>query len=136
MTQALLFWTTVIGRWGLASLFILGALNKVTTYSETATRMDGAGLSPAFILLPLTILLEGVGGLLFASGTRFAPFAGLALAVFALATNVVFHRFWEADKAIAPLELSLFFKNVAIAGALLCVSATLLRDQALPKIGG
>jgi putative oxidoreductase len=136
MTQTLTLWMLLIGRCGLASLFVLGAFNKSIAYVETATRMDGVGLSPAFILLPLTMLLEGAGGLLLASGTRFAPYAGLALAVFTLATNWYFHRFWEVDATLAPLERSLFFKNIAVTGALLFVSASLFRDQAMLKIGG
>lgn len=135
MTQTLTLWMAIIGRCSLASLFVLGALSKTTAYSETAMRMDGVGLSPAFMLLPLTILLEGVGGLLLASGTRFAPYAGLALAVFTLATNWYFHRFWEVDATLAPLERSLFFKNIAVTGALLFVSASLFRDQGMIKIG-
>lgn len=129
-------WLLIVGRWGLASLFIFGALNKSMAYNETALRMDGVGLSPAFVLLPLTMLLEGVGGLLLASGTRLAPYAGIALALFTLATNWYFHRFWEADAALAPLERSLFFKNIAVTGALLFVSASLFRDQALARISG
>ena len=136
MTQTFTLWMLVIGRCGLASLFMLGALNKSVAYAETATRMDSVGLSPAFILLPLTILLEGIGGLLLASGTRFAPYGGLALAVFTLATNWYFHRFWEVEATLAPLERSLFFKNIAVTGALLFVTASLFRDQAMQKIGG
>jgi putative oxidoreductase len=135
MVVTLTTWMLIAGRCGLASLFILGAVSKTMSYGETAARMESAGLAPAVLLLPLTILLEGAGGLLLASGTRFAPYAGLALAVFTLATNVYFHRFWEMDAGVAPLELSLFFKNIAIAGALLSVSATLFRDQALARIG-
>lgn len=44
--------------------------------------------------------------------------------MFTLATNAVFYRFWEFSEPIASLEVSLFFKNVAIAGALIFVAAT------------
>jgi putative oxidoreductase len=128
-------WLTIVGRCGLASLFIFGALSKSAAYGETAVRMDGAGLSPAFLLLPLTMLLEGGGGLLLASGTRFAPYAGIALAIFTLATNWYFHRFWEVDATLAPLERSLFFKNIAITGALLFVSASLFQQHAMARVG-
>jgi putative oxidoreductase len=113
----------VIGRIGLASLFMLAALNKLLNYGATQAQMAGVGLEPSAILLPLTIALEGVGGLLVASGLRWGSYAGVVLAVFTLATNVLFHRFWELDGTVAQLQLSLFFKNVAIAGALLYVAA-------------
>lgn len=123
-------WTLIISRWTLASLFILGGINKMIAFSATALRMESVGLAPVAILLPITIALEIGGGLLLASGSRFASFAGFALAFFTLATNLFFHRFWSVDAALAPLELSLFFKNVAIVGGLMFVSATILRDQA------
>lgn len=129
MFQVVTNWMLIIGRCALASLFLFGALSKSMAFGETATRMEIVGLSPALILLPLTLLLEGAGGLLLASGTRLAPYAGVALAIFTLVTNGYFHRFWEVDLSLAPLERSLFFKNIAIAGALLFVSATLLRDR-------
>lgn len=118
------------GRAGLALLFILGGLNKLTSFGEVAARMEGVGIAPAALFLPLTILLEiGAGALLalgpMIAGGRYAPSAALALAVFTIATNVFFHRFWEIEGDLKALELSLFFKNVAIAGALVFAAATL-----------
>jgi len=48
--------------------------------------------------------------------------AALILAGFTLATNFFFHDFWTMDGNVRELELSLFFKNIAIAGALLFVA--------------
>jgi putative oxidoreductase len=115
-------WLVHAGRVGLASLFILGGVNKIASFGPTAARMEEFGLSPAGLLLPATIGLELIGGLMVASGVRFHQIAALALAAFTIATNLVFHRFWEMDGQIGQLELSLFFKNVAIAGALLLVA--------------
>lgn len=115
---------TVIGRTGLASLFLLGGLNKLLAYSETMDRMAAEGLVPASILLPMTILLELSGGIALVAGRFPAFLAGLALALFMLATNAAFHRFWELSEPIASLELSLFFKNISIAGALVYVAMT------------
>jgi len=83
--------------------------------------MVDVGLAPAALLLPATILLELIGGLSVAYGRRPAIYAAPALFAFTLATNLWFHRFWELEGEIATLELSLFFKNIAIAGALLFV---------------
>jgi uncharacterized membrane protein YphA (DoxX/SURF4 family) len=112
-----------VGRAGLASLFILGAINKIATWDTVATRMEEVGLSPAWLLLPATVALEGIGGLMVALGVRGHHIAAGALAVFTLATNWYFHRFWELEGQIAGLELSLFFKNIAIAGALVAIAA-------------
>ncbi|MEL6921898.1 MAG: hypothetical protein AAFO77_12930, partial [Pseudomonadota bacterium] len=55
-----------------------------------------------------------------------------ALAAFTIATNLVFHDFWNMTGDIAAMELSLFFKNVSIAGALLLVAGSKLRDRFSP----
>ena len=112
-----------LGCVGLASLFVLGALNKIVGYTDMRIRMAEAGLEPAGLLLPIVIALEGIGGLLVACGVRYAWLAAGALALHTLATNAVFHRFWELSGEIAALELSLFFKNVSIAGALVAIAA-------------
>jgi uncharacterized membrane protein YphA (DoxX/SURF4 family) len=43
-------WLIILGRCGLASLFIFGAINKSTSFAETATRMESVGLAPAMAL--------------------------------------------------------------------------------------
>ncbi len=117
-----------IGRVALASLFLLGAVNKVALWDETLARMEGVGLSPAVILLPMTVSLELLGGLAIAYGRRPWVRIGFVLGVYTLATNLFFHRFWELDGALRSLELSLFFKNVAIAGGLVAIAG-----YAIPK---
>jgi putative oxidoreductase len=117
-----------LGRVLLASLFILGGLNKIMNYDATLAMMRAGGVEPAALLLPPTILLELGGGLLVAFGRRFAVPAALALAVFTIVTNLFFHRFWAMAGPEAALQLSLFFKNVSIAGALVFVAGVMARD--------
>jgi putative oxidoreductase len=119
----------LLGRIVLASLFILGGLNKMMNYDATLAMMHKAGLELAAVLLPPTILLELGGGLLLASGRRFAAPAALALAGFTIATNIVFHRFWGVAEPEAALQLSLFFKNISIAGGLLYVAGISARQE-------
>lgn len=116
---------THAGRIGLASLFLLGGANKIISFSATAARMEEVGLAPAVLLLPATIALELIAGSILALNTRFASLAALALAAFTLATNVFFHPFWAITGELRALELSLFFKNVAIAGALVLAACML-----------
>jgi putative oxidoreductase len=118
-----------VGRVILVSLFLLGGLNKLLNYDATLAMMQRAGLNPAPLLLPAVIALELGGGALVAFGKRFAVPAALALAIFTIATNLVFHRFWAMSGPVAALELSLFFKNVAISGGLLFVAATLAQQD-------
>lgn len=118
-------WALVGGRIALALLFLLGGLNKILNYTATLASMEAVGLSPAPLLLPLVIGLELIGGALVAFGRRGAALAALALAMFTLSTNVFFHDFWNMDGDIAALELSLFFKNVSIAGGLLFLAGAI-----------
>lgn len=118
------------GRIGLASLFLLGGLNKILNYTATLADMDGAGLQPAALLLPLVIALELGGGALVAIGRFGAPLAALALAAFTLSTNFFFHDFWTMQGELRALELSLFFKNVSIAGGLVFLAGALTRKAA------
>jgi putative oxidoreductase len=109
------------GRAALASLFVLGGVNKILNYEATGLRMAEVGLEPAALMLPATIALELGGGLIVAFGRHFAWAAAAALAVFTLATNFFFHRFWEMTGVQAEAELSLFFKNVSVFGGLVYV---------------
>jgi putative oxidoreductase len=113
-----------LGRVILASLFVLAGVNKIMNYDPTLAMMHGVGLEPAALLLPPTIALElGAGGLI-AWGKRYAIPCALVLVAYTLATNLFFHRFWSFDGELAQLQLSLFFKNVAIIGALLFLAAS------------
>lgn len=112
----------VIGRISLASIFVLGGLNKLLNYTVTLQRMHAVDLAFAALLLPIVIGLEIGCGVLIALGRWMVPIAALALAGFTLATNLVFHDFWTLDGKQAALQLSLFFKNISIAGALILLA--------------
>ncbi len=113
----------MIGRAGLASLFILGGINKILNFEATLATIESSLLHPPLIFLLATIGLELTLGMALAFGTGLAGSAALVLSVFTLATNALFHRFWELSGEIYTLELSLFFKNVAIASALLAIAS-------------
>jgi len=115
--------TIIIGRILLASLFLLGGLNKILNYGATLESMELVGLAPAPFLLPFVIGLELVGGTLVTFGRKGAAMSAVTLALFTLATNFFFHDFWHMDGELAALELSLFFKNISIAGGLLFFAA-------------
>jgi len=120
------------GRFVTGLFFVLAGVNKLTSYSSTISQMEGAGLSGG--LLPLVIALEFGGGLILLLGKGRQIFIAtcIALALFSLATNAVFHKFWELEDPMRTLELSLFFKNLVIAGALITfagLKAQSLTDQ-------
>jgi len=119
----------IVGRAGLASLFVLGGINKLLNYDATLDRMAETDLPLPEAVLPFVIALEVIGGTIVALGRSKHEYFALMLATFTLATNFVFHNFWTMTGATAQLELSLFFKNISIAGALILVAGWSLNRE-------
>lgn len=109
-----------VGRVAVASLFVLGSLSKLADYAGTADRMAEASVAPA--LLPAVIALELGGGAAVAIGRRGAALAALALVGHVALVNLLFHPFWSVAGPMRAVEVSLFFKNVAVAGSLLLIA--------------
>jgi putative oxidoreductase len=106
---------TLLGRFGLALIFIISGWGKITGYGGTQQYMEAMGVPGA--LLPLVILLELGGGLAIASGL-FTRWVALGMAVFSVATAAVFHANF-AD----PAQAINFWKNVSMAGGFLVLAA-------------
>src|SRR5581483_1386151 len=94
----------LLGRIGLAQIFLLSGTQKVINYAATAGLLASPGLPPG--LLPLVIFAELGGGLagLFGFLTRWAA---LGLCVFTLRAAVFFHNNF-ADQ----MQLINFEKNI------------------------
>lgn len=106
---------SLFARLGLAAIFIMAGLAKITAYEGTVGYMESVGVPGA--LLPLVIVTEVFGGLAILLGllTRFAA-AGMAL--FTLASALLFH-FDLTDQT----QSIMFWKNMAIAGGFLLLLA-------------
>ena len=97
----------VIARVLMAYIFIVAGWGKLTAYSATVGYMESMGVPSA--MLPLTILVELVGGLALLFGFQ-ARFAALGLGIFSLITAFLFHG--GVEDGIN------FMKNFAMAGGL------------------
>jgi putative oxidoreductase len=106
---------TLLGRIGLSAIFILAGLSKLGAYAGTQQYMESAGVPGG--LLPLVIALEVGGGLAVLSGA-FTRWIAVALALFSVASAVLFH----ADLADQNQFIHLS-KNIAIAGGFLVLAA-------------
>jgi putative oxidoreductase len=122
-----------VGRWGLASLFILGGSHKLLDPATPLRMMDSVGLAPTAVLLPVIIVLQLGGGLLVAMGGRGAVPVAIGLATYTLATNFIFHHFWTFTGHEYEQEISLFFKNIAIAGGLFMIAGRLAGQKHSPR---
>jgi putative oxidoreductase len=117
----LLMIVTLAGRVLLAMLFVLAGIAKLTGPQPFAAHMAEHRV-PAF-LLPAVAAFELIAGAALLTGWQL-PIAAGALALFCLATAFVFH-FNFTEKA----ERTLFFKDMALAGALIVIAAGALPVQ-------
>ena len=117
----------IAGRALLASLFILAGAAKIAGPQSFLDHMAAHHIPG--ILLPLVIPLELGAGVALLIGWRL-PFAAGALALFCIATALIFHLDL-ADKA----ERTLFIKDLAIAGALMFIAASAWQARGGAAIG-
>ncbi|MBB5712841.1 DoxX family protein [Sphingomonas xinjiangensis] len=107
----------LIGRIGIAAIFVLSGSSKLTAPSATIGYIASAGLPLPQLGLGLAILVELGGGILLVLGYR-TRLVAAAMALFSLATGVFFHSALGDQNQFIH-----FFKNVAIAGGLLQIVA-------------
>lgn len=106
---------SLLGRVGLAFIFVMAGYSKIGAYDGTAAYMDSMGVPGA--LLPLVILLELGGGLAIMAGL-FTKSVALALAVFSVVSAVIFH-----SNMADQVQGVMFMKNIALAGGFLLLVA-------------
>lgn len=105
----------LIGRIGIAAIFLLSAIAKLTAPAATVGYIASVGLPLPQLGLAIAILVEFLGGILLVVGYR-TRLVAAGLAVFTVGTALIFHS------ALGEQEQFLhFFKNLAIAGGLLQV---------------
>lgn len=110
------------GRVLLALMFILSGPSKILSAQATAAYMASGGLPNSPALAVLVGMFELVAGLALALGVR-SRWAAFALAVFTLIASLIFHAFWAAPADQQFVQQLLFTKNIALVGALLCISS-------------
>jgi putative oxidoreductase len=107
----------LIGRIGLASIFLLSGLSKIAAPAYTIGYIKSVGLPFAEVGYAIAVLVEIVGGLALIAGYRTRLVAGF-VALFSIATALAFH-----NNLADQNQFIHFFKNVAIAGGLLQIVA-------------
>lgn len=112
---------TLVGRVLIALLFIPAGLMKITGFAGTVGYISSVGLPLPELGAVLAIVVELVVAGAFLLGFKTKP-AAFILAVFTFFATIFFHNFWAlpADQQMIPQLL--FFKNIAVTGALLMLS--------------
>ncbi len=121
--RPLLFdWAGLIGRIGLAFLFLWSGYVKLADPAATVALMQAYGMPAAHLLIWPALLLELVGGAVLVLGWK-ARWVALALAGYTVTTTFVFHAYWSVPADQVMNQQIHFMSNLAIAGGLLLVFA-------------
>jgi putative oxidoreductase len=108
--------TLLLGRFGLALIFVVSGWGKIGGYDATQGYMAAMGVPGG--LLPLVIAAELLGGAAILAGFL-SRWAALGLAAFSVIAGVLFH----GDIADQNQFIALM-KNIAIAGGFLALYAS------------
>jgi putative oxidoreductase len=112
----------MVGRSLLGLYFILPGLSKVFDFASTLALMRMKGVPFSLVLLPLTIVVQLLGGIFLVLGrnlrlTAFILF-GLTIII-----NLFIHNFWAlTGDPSQSHEIQNFVKNLAIAAGLLVLA--------------
>lgn len=113
---------SLVSRLLLALLFLPAGISKIGGFAGTAGYIASKGLPFPTLAAAVAIVVEIGGGLalLAGFGTRFAA---LVLAVFTLVASFFFHNYWGVPAEQAMVQQLMFFKNIAVVGGLLALTA-------------
>ena len=115
----------LIGRTFISSVFLLSGYNKIFSYENTITWMEGYGV-PGFLLWP-TIVLEIILPILIIIGYK-TQLSAILLAVFSIITAIIFHSDFSNQ-----MQIIAFLKNLGLAGGFIFIAINGPRDFAVDK---
>jgi putative oxidoreductase len=122
MQGGLIRFSTLLGRFLLALIFVVSAFIKMLDAARAAESMAQKGIPMASVLLWGAIVFELAGALSLIAGFR-ARAGAVLLLLFLIPTTLIFHDFWSLTGAERTLQLLQFLKNTGLMGGLLLVCA-------------
>ena len=108
-----------VGRTLLGLYFIIPGATKIFDFAETLTLMISKGVPFSSVLLPITIVVQIIGGIFLVLGKNLRV-SSLLLFGLTILINIYIHDFWSV--AGDPDEIQNFIKNLAIAAGLLILA--------------
>ncbi len=114
-----------IGRLFISSVFLLSGYNKIINFDATVNWMEGFGI-PGLLLWP-TIILEILLPIFIIIGYQI-KISAIALAVFSIATAVIFHSDFTNQ-----MQIVAFLKNLGLAGGFMFIVIHGTKDWSLEK---
>jgi putative oxidoreductase len=115
----------LVSRLLFAALFLPAGIAKLTGFAGTVGYISSVGMpmpTVAAAVAAVVEVVEVVGrlALIVGFGTRFAA---LVLAFFTLVASFFFHAYWSVPADAQMVQQLLFFKNIAVVGGLLALTA-------------
>ena len=115
----------LIGRIFISSVFLLSGYNKIFSYENTVTWMEGYGV-PGFLLWP-TIVLEILLPIFIIIGYK-TQLSAILLAIFSITPAIIFHLDFSNQ-----MQVVAFLKNLGLAGGFLFISINGPKDFAVER---
>ncbi len=110
-------WAALLGRLGLAAIFIISGFGKILGFDQTVAFAAAYQVPLPELAIVLTIVIELIGGVLLAVGL-WTRWAALCIGLFLIPVTLVFHSNFEDQ-----MQMTQFLKNLAIIGGMLMVVA-------------
>jgi putative oxidoreductase len=108
-----------IGRALFALIFVMSMFGHFS--SGAIAQATAHGVPLASLVVPLTGIVAGIGGVLVMVGYR-ARFGAFLLLLFLVPVTLIMHRFWGvADPQLAMMQQAMFMKNTSMIGAAMLV---------------
>ncbi|PTA70679.1 MULTISPECIES: DoxX family protein [unclassified Stenotrophomonas] len=112
----------LVGRMLLIVLFVASGIEKLLHFKTGLVEVNAKRIPLPALALTATIVLQLITGACIAAG-HYVMWAALALAVFTLATAVVFYPYWSALPVEKAAMKNGFLEHVSIIGGCLLLIA-------------
>lgn len=113
---------TLLGRALIALLFVPAGLSKIGSFAGVAGYIASKGVPLPEVCAALAIAAEVGLGLLILLGWQ-TRWAALGMALFTVVITFIFHNFWAVPAEQVMAQQQAFFKNIAVVGGLLALTA-------------
>lgn len=111
-----------VGRTLLGLYFIIPGASKIFNFAGTLALMRLKGVPFSSVLLPITIVVQIIGGIFLVLGKNLRV-SSLLLFGLTILINIYIHNFWSlAGDPSQGHEMQNFIKNLAIAAGLLILA--------------
>ena len=113
----------LLARILLMALFITSGWSKLIDYQGTVGYLASINTPMPQVATAIAVIMEFFVGLAILFGVWVRPLA-LLMALFALGTGLIGHPFWSMEGADRAMNMTQFYKNLAIVGGLLLLAVT------------